>query len=256
MRRRLLPALLVLTVAVLLADLAGAPLGPLRGGGAAVLGPVTRFVAPGEHEASTLEEENIRLRERVRQLEGQGRSSRGEDALPTEGRRTVTARVVALDRSGVSGPERVTVDVGRRDGVRADRAVIAPDGLVGRVVEVAESTADVEVIGSARAGVGVRTGTKGVIGTLTGSDPTTDHAADELVVTQLGRDRTAAGDDVVTLGSPGERPYPPGITVGTVASVDRAPGRLTDTALVEPAVDLPTLDVVAVVVGPAPEEGR
>ena len=41
MRRRVLPALLVLTVLVLLADLAGAPLGPVRGVGDAVLGPVS-----------------------------------------------------------------------------------------------------------------------------------------------------------------------------------------------------------------------
>ena len=256
MRRRLLPALLVLTAAVLLADLAGAPLGPLRDAGAAVLGPVERVVAPGVDEAAALEEENIRLDERVRRLEEQRRATPGEDGPPTEGGRIVTARVVGLDRAGASGPERVTVDVGRRDGVRADRAVIAADGLVGRVVEVAESTADVEVIGSARAGVGVRTGTKGVIGTVTGSDPTTDHAADELVITQLGRDRTTEGDEVVTLGSPGERPYPRGVPVGTVTSVDRAAGELTDTALVEPAVDLPTLDVVAVAVEPASEDDR
>lgn len=33
MRRRVLPVLLALTLLVLLADLAGAPLGPLRGAG-------------------------------------------------------------------------------------------------------------------------------------------------------------------------------------------------------------------------------
>lgn len=248
--RRVLPILLALTLAVLLADLAGAPLGPVRGAGAAVLGPVERFVAPGGDEAADLKEENLRLGARVRELEDARRTSTQTEDLPTEGVSTVSARVVALDRSGASGPERVTVDVGRRDGVRADRAVIAPDGLVGRVVDVGEWTADVEVIGAPDAGVGVRTGTKGVIGTLTGSDPTTSHDSDELVVTQLGRDRAAVGDEVVTLGSPGQRPYPPGIRVGKVTSIDRPPGRLTDTALVEPAVDLATLDVVAVVTGP------
>lgn len=250
-RRRVLPVLLALTLAVLLADVAGAPLGPLRGAGAAVLGPVERLLAPRDDESSALEEENIRLDERVRRLEEDRRTSAQTDELPTGGLRTVPARVVALDRSGASGPERITVDVGRRDGIRADRAVIAPGGLLGRVVDVAEWTSDIEVIGSPHAEVGVRTGTKRVIGTLTGSDPTTAHGADELVVTQLGRERAAVGDEVVTLGSPAQCPYPPGVTVGTVTSLDRAPGRLTDTALVEPAVDLATLDVVAVVTGPA-----
>lgn len=250
MRRRVLPALLALTLAVLLADLAGAPLGPLRDAGTTVLGPVQRFVAPRDSEASALEAEKIRLEERVRRLEEERRTAAREDALPTEGMDSVAARVVALDRAGASGPERLTLDAGRRDGIRTDRAVLAPGGLVGRVVDVSESTADVEVIGSPDAQVGVRTGTEGIIGTLTGSDPTTDHDADDLVVTQLGRDRAASGDEVVTIGSPGQRPYPSGVTVGTVTSVDRDAGQLTDTALVEPAVDLATLDVVAVVTGP------
>ena len=241
MRRRLLPALLALTALVLVADLAGAPLGPLRGVGTAVLGRVERAVAPGDDEAAERERETIRRLEDERGVAGE------EDELSTKGADSVTARVVGVDRTGVSGPERITLDVGMRDGIRVDRAVIAPDGLVGRVVDVAEGTSDIEVLGSARAAVG--------IGTLTGSDPTTSHDADELVVTQLRRDRASVGDEVVTLGSPGQRPYPPGISVGRVTSVAKAPGELTDTALVEPSVDLATLDVVAVLTGPTERDG-
>lgn len=249
MRRRVLPALLVLTVLVLLADLAGAPLGPLRGLGDAVLGPVERVVAPGGDETDRLEQDNISLREEVRRLRDRERVAGELEDLDAGDLETTRARIVALDRAGASGPQRVTLDVGRRDGVRRDGAVIAPGGLVGRVVSVGEWSADVEVIG-AGSGVGVRTGPKGVIGTLSGSDPTTSHAADEFVVTQLTRDRAKAGDEVVTLGSPGQRPYPPGIHVGRVTRVERAAGQLTDTAVIEPAVDLATVDVVAVVTGP------
>lgn len=250
MRRRILPVLLVLTLLVLLADLAGAPLGPVRGVGDAVLGPVERLVAPGGDEGDRLERDNIALTQEVRRLrDRQGVTDQLGD-LDTGDLPSVTARVVALDRAGASGPERITLDVGRRDGVHRDSAVIAPGGLVGRVVSVGEWSADVEVIGSGGSGVGVRTGAKGVIGTLSGSDPTTAHAADELVITQLTRDRVAAGDAVTTLGSPGSRPYPPGIRVGTISRVAKAPGALTDTAVVEPAVDLATVDVVAVVTGP------
>lgn len=249
MRRRLLPALLALTVLVLLADLAGAPLGPLRGVGTSVLGPVERFVAPGADESDRITQDNIRLREQVRRLEDEQRTGAQVDGLTTGDLPSVTARVVALDRAGASGPQRITLDVGRRDGVRADSAVIAPGGLVGRVVAVGEWSADVEVIGGSSS-VGVRTGTRRVIGSLSGSDPTTSHAAGELVITALTRDRVAADDEVITLGSPGQRPYPPGIRVGKVTRVERAPGKLTDTAVVEPAVDLATVDVVAVITGP------
>lgn len=252
MRRRVLPALLALTLLVLLADLAGAPLGPLRGAGANTLGPLERLLAPGDDETAELKKENLRLAERVRQLEDAQSVTRESAGLATDGLETTSARVVAVERSGTAGPERVTIDRGRRAGIRLDSAVLAPGGLVGRVVEVAEWTADVEVVGAAGAGVGVRTGENGVIGSLVGTDPTTDHEADELVVSQLVRDRAKTDDEVVTLGSPGARPYPAGITVGRVTRVERAPGRLTDTALVEPAVDLATVDVVAVVTGKRP----
>ena len=253
MRRRALPLLLVLTLLVLVADLAGAPLGPLRGAGAAVIGPVERLVAPRADESARLKEENLRLAERVRRLEDRESASRTEADLPTTDHATRVGRVVALDRAGASGPHRVTLDVGRRDGIRADSAVLAPGGLLGRVVEVAEWTSDVQIIGSPGAGLGVRTGAKGALGTLTGADPTTAHAAEDLVLTQLTRQRTKPGDEVVTLGSPGQRPYPPGISVGTITSVDRGPGRLTDTAVVEPAVDLASVDIVAVITSPTPK---
>lgn len=245
--RRLLLGLLALTVVVLLADLAGAPLGPVRGTGSAVLGPLERAVAPGPDRVDELEADNLRLTEEVRRLEEERRASEQLAGLDTPGLSTTPARVVALDRAGAAGPERLTIDVGRRDGVRPDSAVIAPGGLVGRVVDVAEWTADVAVVGSAEAGVGVRTGAKGVIGTLRGSDPTTAHGVDELVLTLLSADRVEDGDEVRTLGSPGERPYPAGIRVGTVTDVERAAGELTDTARVRPAVDLATVGVVAVV---------
>ena len=137
-----------------------------------------------------------------------------------------------------------------RPGIVKASPLIPGIDLVGRVVSVSEWSADVSVIGAPGSGVGVRTGSKGVIGTLSGSDPTTAHGADELVITQLTRDRVRPGDAVTTLGSPGSRPYPPGVAVGEVARVDRAPGRLTHTAVVRPAVDLATVDVVAVVTGP------
>lgn len=254
---RVVLTLAALTLVVLLADLAGAPLGPLRGAGTAVLGPAERLLAPGADEDGA---ERARLADRVRALEDERDTAAQLDELlgsaVADGRELLPGRVVGVRRGGASGPQRVTLDLGRRDGVRRDSAVVAADGLVGRVVDVGDWTSDVEVLGSSRAEVGVRVGPEGVLGALAGGDPTTDRSAGELVVTALARDRVAAGDTVRTLGSTDGRPYPAGIPVGEVVTVADRQGRLTDTATVRPAVDLATLDVVGVVVAAPREDPR
>jgi rod shape-determining protein MreC len=56
------------------------------------------------------------------------------------------------------------------------------------------------------------------------------------------------GQELVTFGSVGGRPYVPGIPVGVVSSVTTQPGSLTPTAIVRPFVDFTGLGVVGVVV--------
>jgi rod shape-determining protein MreC len=56
------------------------------------------------------------------------------------------------------------------------------------------------------------------------------------------------GQELVTFGSVGGRPYVPGVPVGTVTSVTTQPGSLTPTAEVKPFADFTGLGVVGVVV--------
>ncbi|MHB8275978.1 MAG: rod shape-determining protein MreC, partial [Dermatophilaceae bacterium] len=76
---------------------------------------------------------------------------------------------------------------------------------------------------------------------------TTPRAPGRLSLTLLEQGTVVVGDTVTTLGSVGGRPFMPDIPVGTVVSLDPDRGQLTSTAVVEPAVDTATLDVVAVV---------
>ncbi len=252
MRRRLLPALLVVTLLVLLADVAGAPLGPLRGVGGTVLGPLERVVSPGRGDAlAQAKGEQARLAEELRSVREQ-RQVGGDvaDLLGSpaaQGHDLVPARVVALGRVGSSGPHRVTIDAGERDGVRVDSAVVTADGLAGRVIAVSAWTSDVELLGGPQVQVGVRVGEGGLLGQLVPSDPGTSRAAGELVVTLLQSGRARTGDEVTTLGSASGHPYPAGLVVGSVESVESGEGRLTDAAVVRPAVDTATLDVVGVI---------
>ena len=56
------------------------------------------------------------------------------------------------------------------------------------------------------------------------------------------------GQELVTFGSVGGRPYVPGVPVGVVSAVTTPPGSLTPTALVKPFADFTGLGVVGVVV--------
>jgi rod shape-determining protein MreC len=255
--RRLLTAALVATGLVVALGVSGAAgLDPVRGAAAAVLGPLERLAGPGDDEVSAARAEQAALATRLAAAQRQVaflHADAGILATPAlAGARLVPARVVAVGASGPAGPERVTIDAGSRDGVQVDRTVVAAEGLVGRVVSVAPWTADVQVVGSADLTVGVRVGPRGVLGEASGAAVAGGARPDPGLLSFALVDRGAAtvGDVVTTLGSVGERPYVPGILVGTVATVHLGVGRLAPTGTVTPAVDTTSLDVVAVVLGP------
>lgn len=260
-RRRVLGAAVVVTATVALLGAGGGAgatdLPAVRSAAAAVLGPLQRWLGPDDDALAT--ERAARTAAEAR-LAATAREAAGRADLATlladpalAGQRLVAARVVAVGSGGPAGPERVTIDVGSRDGVEVDTTVVAPEGLVGRVVAVAPWTADVLVLGGPDLAVGVRVGERGVLGEASGAALAggVRPAAGLLSLALVDRGAMAAGDVVTTLGSVGARPFVPGVTVGTVRSVDARPGRLAPTGTVEPAVDPTSLDVVAVVLAPS-----
>jgi rod shape-determining protein MreC len=252
--RRLLTGALVVTALVVALGVSGAAgPGPVRGGAAALLGPLERLLGPGDDEVSAARAEQAVLATRLaaaqREVAARYAVAGILETPALTGARLVPARVVAVGASGPAGPERVTIDAGSRDGVEVDRTVVAADGLVGRVVSVAPWTADVLLVGSADLTVGVRVGPQGVLGQASGAAVAGGVRPEPglLSFALVDRGTATVGDVVTTLGSVGERPYVPGIPVGTVATVHLGVGRLAPTGMLTPAVDTTSLDVVAVV---------
>lgn len=252
--RRLLTVALVLTGLVVAVGASGAAgLEPVRTAAAAALGPLERLVGPGDDEVSTTRAEQTALATRLAAAQREVAALHGTAGILEQpalaGARLVPARVVAVGASGPGGPERVTIDVGSRDGVEVDRTVVAAQGLVGRVVSVAPWTADVLLLGSADLTVGVRVGPRGVLGEASGAAVSggARPAPGMLSFALVERGTATTGDVVTTLGSVGGRPFVPGLPVGTVTSVHLGVGQLAPTGTVTPAVDTTSLDVVAVV---------
>jgi rod shape-determining protein MreC len=196
--------------------------------------------------------ENRRLREEVRRLrvEGLAVSETAEEnrrlrrllelkaRLPLE---TMSGEIIAREWGG--WVRSLTVNRGRIDDVRRLEAVISPDGLVGRVVDVRPGSAIVQVLTDPASTVGahaLRTRTPGIIegdprGTLRFKYMARDGAGLEV------------GDVVVTSGQGGV--FPRGIPVGRVRSIDDRGAALFHYAAIEPLVDFGRIDEVLLVKG-------
>ena len=130
----------------------------------------------------------------------------------TPERRTVAADVIAGDAT--PGIPSVWIDKGERDGVRPDMAVIAPPGVVGRVIgPLAPSAARVQLIIGQNAGAGAMIERSRAGGVIVGR-PDDPPLADGVRVEPVRRpDRRRL---VVTAGHDGI--YPKGFAIGRVES--------------------------------------
>lgn len=138
----------------------------------------------------------------------------------------------------------ITIDKGEGAGLTSNMAVLAPRGVVGRVVIPGTRAAKVQLIvdrNAAAAALVARSRAQGVVvgtGEATLRMQYLSEVADVVV-----------GDVVVTSGLDGI--FPSGLTIGTVSKVERSGGRYR---LVEvtPAVDLSQLEAVLVVLNRMP----
>jgi rod shape-determining protein MreC len=159
---------------------------------------------------------------------------------------TVAASVIATAPS----PEfrTVTIDKGTRDGVRADMAVIAPSGVVGRVITPGARAANVQLLIDRNAAAGAVVEWSRAQGVVVGTG--TDELRLEYVAATADIE---VGDWVVTSGIEGIYPdalregtYPRGFVIGQIESIQRTAGQYS-AILVRPAVDFGVLETVLVV---------
>ena len=138
----------------------------------------------------------------------------------------------------------LTIDRGTRDGVRADMSVIAPAGVVGRLVVPSLRSAKVQLLIDRNAAAGAiieRTRAQGVVVGSGDDRLRLDYVSEVSDV--------VAGDVVMTSGIDGI--YPKGFIIGRIESVERAGGAYKR-ILIKPAVDFSALEEVLVVLTPTP----
>jgi len=152
---------------------------------------------------------------------------------------TVAANVIA----GGASPDfrTITVDKGTADGLRPDMAVIAPAGVVGRIITPSTRAAKVQLLIDRNAAAGALVERSRAQGVAEGS------GGDLRLNYVSGTADVRAGDTVVTSGIDGI--YPKGFVIGQIQSVQRGAGGF-DTIVLRPAVDFSSIEAVLVVTTP------
>jgi len=152
---------------------------------------------------------------------------------------TVAAGVIA----GSASPDfrTLTIDKGSADGLRPDMAVIAPAGVVGRIITPSARAAKVQLLIDRNAAAGAivdRSRAQGVVEGTGGS----------LLLNYVsGTADVQSGDVVSTSGIDGI--YPKGFVIGQIESVERSAGSF-GAIVIRPAVDFSSIEAVLVVTTP------
>ena len=264
--RLVLSVLLIAAIALITLDFKDGGTSPARGIGADVFGPVERVahavtnpvtsvfdsITGGPSSQSTiadLQRENAKLRAQLSAAQlSEADQAQLSQLLQLAGRggyRIIAASVIA---AGGDFSDTVTLDVGSNDGVRPDETVLNGAGLVGTVTQVSSGTATVLLANDASSVAGVRMAGSNEIGEVTGTGKSM-RGSGMLKLSLFDANAVLQpGEQLVTLGSVGDRPYVPGVPVGTIASVSSGAGALTQEALVRPYADFTALGVVGIVV--------
>lgn len=244
--------------ASLLQKTASVVFSPLQRAVAAVI----RLLAGGYHGYVALRgvrQENETLRDRASALEVELERQRrlAEEAirlrelldlqavLPYS---TVAAEV--LSRDVTPWFRSVTIGKGSADGVGLNAAVVAPSGVVGRVIDVGPRAARVQLLLDREAGVGALLEKTRVNGVCAGQVGFADQGQSDLVMRYVpALAEVEPGERVLTSGLDGI--YPKGLVIGRVRSVG-PPSGLFREVIVTPTARFDQLEQVLVMREPVP----
>ena len=159
--------------------------------------------------------------------------------------RTALATTGAEVIGGSASPDfrTVTLNKGTRDGLKPDMSVIAPAGVVGRVIMPTLDAAKVQLLIDRNAAAGALDERSRAQGIVVGMG--TDRLRMDYVSSSAD---IKVGDRVVTSGIDGI--YPKGFLIGQIESIQKGPD--SPTIVIRPAVQFGSIEAVLVVLTPPP----
>ena len=196
-----------------------------------------------QRENERLDREIAALQVRLQEQRAVAQQVQGLERLLALRERMPLVTEAATIIAGAASPDfrTLTIDKGTGDGVELDMAVIAPSGVVGRVIRPTGRAAMVQLLIDRNAAAGALIERSRVQGVVVGTGEgwlRFDYVP--------GTASVEPGDLVVTSGIDGI--YPKGFILGQIESVERR-GDGFGAITLRPAVDFSTLESVLVVTG-------
>ena len=137
-----------------------------------------------------------------------------------------------------------TIDKGTKDSISANMVLIAPEGLVGKVLESGLTFSKAQSILDSRSSVPAMSLRTGDLGVVKGDYTLMNSGLCKMEYID-GAAEIMVGDEIVT--SQLSDIYPPGLAIGRVLEIETDANGLTKYAVIEPFVDLKHLDTILVI---------
>lgn len=137
-----------------------------------------------------------------------------------------------------------TVNKGTDDDVTANTILIAPGGVVGKILESGKNYSKAQSILDSRSAVPAMSLRTGDLGVVKGDYTLMNDGLCKMEYID-GEAQIAVGDEIVT--SQLSEVYPEGLSIGKVTKIETDANGLTKYAVIEPFVDLKHLDTLLVI---------
>ena len=196
-------------------------------------------------ENEQLRHENGQLQVKLQEERALSTQTRTLQQLLELRQRTQLSTTAASVIAGGASPDfrTFTIDKGTGDGLRPDMAVIAPAGVVGRIIMPSARASKVQLLIDRNAASGAILERSRAQGVVLGT------GGDRLRLEYVpGTADVQIGDVVVTSGIDGI--YPKGFAIGQIESIEKGAG-VFSAIIVKPAVEFSSLEDVLVVLTPA-----
>ena len=200
-------------------------------------------------ENEQLRHENGQLQVQLQQERALSTQTRNLQQLLELRQRTSLSTTAASVIAGGASPDfrTFTIDKGTRDGLRPDMAVIAPTGVVGRIIMPSARASKVQLLIDRNAAAGAIVERSRAQGVVLGT------GGDKLKFEYVpGAADVQVGDRVVTSGIDGI--YPKGFAIGQIESIHKGAG-VFSAIVVKPVVEFSSLEEVLVILTPSTAAG-